>query len=85
MAIDHGLGGRDSQKSRQRREKKAKRLKSITKSLSTEGFQNRNEIKFDDAARTAFLTGFHKRKVERRKYGIAMQAREKYSYLKNLC
>lgn len=73
MAIDHGLGGRDNKKSRERRERKAKRLKTLTKSLSTEGFQNRNEIKFDEAARTAFLTGFHKRKQERRKFGIAMQ------------
>ena len=73
MGVDHGLGGKDNLKSKTRREQKAKRLKNLTKSLRTEGLHNRNEVKFDEAARVAFITGFRKRKLERRKYGIAMQ------------
>lgn len=73
MGVDHGLGGRDSLKSKLRREKKAKQLKAIAKSVRTEGLHNRNEVKFDEAARVAFVSGFHKRKQERRKYGLAMQ------------
>jgi hypothetical protein len=76
MGIDHGLGGRESLKSKQRREKKSKRMKATAKALQTEGFQNRNIIKFDEQARVAFVTGFHKRKQERRKYGLAMQVSE---------
>lgn len=75
MGIDHGLEGRNSEQSRQRRERKALRVKKMVKKLLAEGDAGgrRNEIKFDEGARTAWLTGFHKRKQERRKYGLTMQ------------
>jgi hypothetical protein len=80
MGIDHGLGGRDSLKSKQRRERKAKRLKNLTKSLASDGFENnKKEVKFDENARVAFITGFHKRKQERRKFGLAMQVPSLFS------
>ncbi|RYH26035.1 hypothetical protein EON65_14915 [archaeon] len=74
MGIDHGLGGKDTLKSKLRREKRAKRTKNIAKKLQSEDLQRgTKEVKFDDAARVAWLTGFRKRKQERRKYGLAMQ------------
>jgi hypothetical protein len=54
--------------------KKAKRSKNIAKKLRSEDVvHNSKEVKFDDVARVAWLTGFRKRKQERRKYGLAMQ------------
>lgn len=38
------------------------------------GKKRRLEITFDDAARKEYLTGFRKRKLERRRHGLAMQA-----------
>ncbi len=74
MGVDHGLSGRDNAKSKLRREKKAKRSKNIAKKLRSEDVvHNSKEVKFDDVARVAWLTGFRKRKQERRKYGLAMQ------------
>eukprot|EP01031_Cornospumella_fuschlensis_P036261 gene36261-43988_t len=74
MGIDHGLGGKDTLKSKLRREKKAKRIKNIAKKLQSEDVpRSTKEVKFDEAARVAWLTGFRKRKQERRKYGLAMQ------------
>lgn len=74
MPVDHGLAGRDNAKSKERRDKKAKRVKNIAKSLRSEDIANNHrEVKFDDAARVAWLTGFSKRKQERRQYGLAMQ------------
>ena len=82
MTVDHGLGGKDCKKSRMRREKNSKRLKSqaravaLQASLSEEGMApqgKKGEIVFNEAARVAWLTGFRKRKQERRKYGLAMQ------------
>ena len=72
MGVDHGLGGRDNKKSRQRREKKAKRVKAIAIKALHSGTKKK-EVVFDEAARTEWLTGFHKRKQERRKFGLAMQ------------
>jgi ribosomal RNA-processing protein 17 len=37
-------------------------------------FQRSQEIVFDEAARADFLRGFHKRKLQRRTYGLAQQA-----------
>eukprot|EP01039_Chlorochromonas_danica_P009321 gene9321-10289_t len=74
MAVDHGLSGKNSERSKLRREKKARRIKNIAKRLRSEDVPvNSYEVKFDEAARVAWLTGFRKRKQERRKYGIAMQ------------
>ena len=69
MAVDHGLGGKDSVKSRQRRAKKAKRTAMVAKSSLTK----KGEVIFNENARVDFLTGFRKRKQERRKFGLAMQ------------
>ena len=57
-------------KSKQRREKKAKKTRVIAmKALS--GGKKRGV--FDENARQEYLTGFGKRKQERRKYGLAME------------
>lgn len=69
MAVDHGLGGKDNAKSKERRMRKAKRVSAIAKSAMTK----KKEIVFNEEARTEYLTGFRKRKEERRKYGYAMQ------------
>jgi hypothetical protein len=69
MAIDHGLGGRDSEKSRQRRAKKARHVASVAQASMTK----KKEVIFNEDARVEFLTGFRKRKQERRKFGLAMQ------------
>jgi len=72
MAVDHGLGGKDNQKSKKRREKKAKRIKVLATKALNSGTKKK-EVVFDENARTEWLTGFHKRKQERRKFGLAMQ------------
>lgn len=72
MGVDHGLGGKDNKKSQQRREKKAKRTKSIAMKALHSG-SKKKEVVFDEESRTEWLTGFHKRKQERRKFGLAMQ------------
>lgn len=71
MGVDHGLGGKESLKNRKKREAKARRNKLVATSNITTS--RKNEVLFDDAARTAYLTGFRSRKQSRRKYGIAMQ------------
>lgn len=75
MAVDHGLEGRNSEKSRQRRERKSKRLKKLVQASLKAGDAGgrRGEVKFDEAARQAWLSGFKNRKQERRKYGLTMQ------------
>lgn len=74
--IDHGLGGKDNSKSRERRARKAERNKQIAlKSLKVTK-KNKDvitEVVYDDSARTQWLTSFRQRKTERRKYGLAMQ------------
>jgi hypothetical protein len=69
MAVDHGLGGKDNAKSKERRMRKAKKVSAIAKSALTK----KKEVIFNEEARTEYLTGFRKRKQERRKYGYAMQ------------
>lgn len=75
MAVDHGLGGKESEKHRSKRDRKAKRLRILNKSLQNKDLvgNSKKEVVFDEDARVAFLTGFHKRKQERRKFGLTMQ------------
>lgn len=73
MGVDHGLGGKNNEKSRTRRLKKAKHVASIAKAALTK----KKEVLFDDAARVNYLTGFRKRKQERREYGHAMEILKK--------
>ena len=48
MGIDHGLGGRDSKKSQERRAKKAMRTSAIAKAAIA---GKKREVIFDEAAR----------------------------------
>jgi len=74
MGIDHGLGGKDNQKSQQKRLKKAVRNKAIAQAALVNGKKvGTKEVVFDEKARVEWLTGFRKRKQERRKFGLAMQ------------
>lgn len=73
MGVDHGLGGKNNEKSRTRRLKKAKHVASIARAAQT----NKKEVLFDDTARVNYLTGFRKRKQERREYGHAMEIMKK--------
>lgn len=71
MTVDHGLGGKEGKKGR---EKRAKRLeKKIRKVKAVETKNKKKEVIFDEKSRVEFLTGFRKRKQERRQYGLAMQ------------
>jgi hypothetical protein len=79
---DHGLGGRDNEKSRQRRAKRAAVTKKIALS-SLKGGPKKREIIFDEAARVDFLTGFRKRKQERRKYGLTKQIEKEQKHHKD--
>lgn len=72
MAVDHGLGGKDNKKSQMRREKKARRIKAVSAKALQSGTKKK-EVAFDEQARVEYLTGFHRRKQERRKFGLAMQ------------
>ena len=69
MAIDHGLQGSNSERSRRRRSIKAKRTKAIARAA----LNKKGEVIFNEQSREEYLTGFHKRKQERRKFGVAMQ------------
>lgn len=70
--VDHGLGGKESENSRRKRAKKAERIKRNAHA-GMKGPNGKKEVVFDEAARVAYLTGFRKRKSERRKFGLAMQ------------
>jgi hypothetical protein len=59
-SIDHGLGGKNNLKSKQRRDKKAKRTKAIAK----KALGKSREVYFNEAEREEYLTGFHSRKQE---------------------
>jgi len=72
MGIDHGLGGKDGAKSREKRAKKAERQK-VKAHNSITVVKKKTEVIFDDEARVKWLTGFRQRKTERRKFGLAMQ------------
>ncbi len=74
MGVDHGLGGRDSDKSRLKRKKKAARCKSeILRTICDNPNDLKKEVTFNEESRVDWLTGFHKRKQKRRAYGVAMQ------------
>ena len=77
MGVDHGLGGKDGEKQRQKREKKAFRQREYAHQqlVTTKGKKGgvQKEIVFDEAAREQYLTGFRQRKTQRRKFGLAMQ------------
>jgi ribosomal RNA-processing protein 17 len=75
MGIDHGLGGKDNKKSQQKREKRAVKNKSIAMKAMTGG--KKKEVLFNENARIEWLTGFGKRKQERRKFGLAMEVIKK--------
>jgi len=75
-SIDHGLGGKDNAKSRERRARKAERQKEVAyKSLKVVRKKKAivKEVVYDDEARVQWLTNFRQRKTERRKFGLAMQ------------
>lgn len=69
MGIDHGLAGRDNDKSRRRRAKKAMKVKAIAQAALGKD----RRVIFNEEARVEWLSGFEKRKKDRQKYGIAMQ------------
>jgi hypothetical protein len=69
MAIDHGLQGRNNEKSKRRREKRSMKIKQIARGALTK----KKEVFFDEASRVDFLSGFRQRKQERRQFGLAMQ------------
>jgi hypothetical protein len=71
MGVDHGLQGRNNKKGQEKRFRKAKRIKAIAMAALTGG--KKKEIVFNEASRVEFLTGFRKRKSERRQFGLAMQ------------
>jgi hypothetical protein len=72
--VDHGLGGKDGAKSREKRARKAERQK-IKAHNSITVTKKKTEVVYDDEARVKWLTGFRQRKTERRKFGLAMQVR----------
>lgn len=69
--VDHGIGGRDNVKSKARRAKKAEKTKKIAMAALQGG--RKREVIFSESARQEWLTGFSKRKQERRKFGLTMQ------------
>ena len=73
MGVDHGLGGRNGEKSKKRRQKKAKQVAAIAK----QALGKKKEVIFNEDARVDYLTGFRKRKQERREYGHAMEILKK--------
>lgn len=67
-----GLQGRNNSKSKERGAKRAQRNhKLVAKDSLIIG--KKKELIFNDASRTDYLTGFHKRKQQRRMYGLTMQ------------
>ncbi len=72
-SVDHGLGGRNNEKSSDRRAKKSKASKKV---ISTANM-SKKEVLFDENSRLDYLTGFRKRKTERRKFGLAMEVMKK--------
>lgn len=84
MAIDHGLGGRENDKGKEKRKKKAARRKTeILRTIVENPKELKKEVVFNEAARADWLTGFNKRKQKRRQYGIAMQCLKEKKQLKD--
>jgi ribosomal RNA-processing protein 17 len=71
MAIDHGLGGKDNKKSSEKRAKRAARQKNKAHNAIVGG--KKRQVIFNEEDRVEWLTGFRKRKQERRKYGLTQQ------------
>ena len=72
MGVDHGLGGKESEGSKKKRAKKADRIKASAESRM-KIVKGAKEVVWDESNRIEYLTGFKKRKEERRKFGLAMQ------------
>jgi len=71
MGIDHKLEGR---KARDKRTGKWKRQKGVPAPVKpTINVKGKATVVFNEQARNEWLTGFGKRKADRRKYGLAMQ------------
>jgi len=84
MGVDHNLGGRENDKSRYKRHKKANRLKKeILRTVTSEPEILKKEVVFNEDARREWLTGFQKRKTKRRQYGVAMQSLKEKKALKD--
>lgn len=83
MGIDHGLGGRDGQKSKDKRKKKQARTKTeILRTICDDAKLLKKEVVFNEDARRDWLTGFNKRKQKRRQFGVAMQVIKEKKKLK---
>mmetsp|Transcript_18552 Transcript_18552/g.37337 ORF Transcript_18552/g.37337 Transcript_18552/m.37337 type:complete len:273 (+) Transcript_18552:56-874(+) len=67
--VEMGLRAKNAVRKRQ------KKNKVVAMRALTGG--KRKEVIFDEHARTEWLSGFHKRKQERRKYGLAMEVLKK--------
>ena len=80
MGIDHGLGGKDNKKSTEKREKRALKNKTVAMRALTGG--KKKEVIFNENARVEWLTGFGKRKQERRKFGLAMEVSKRVCFFK---
>jgi hypothetical protein len=72
MGVDHGLGGRDNKKSREKRDKRFRKKEAKAKMITALPVKKR-EVVFSEDSRVDYLTGFRQRKKDRRQYGIAMQ------------
>ena len=72
MGVDHGLGGKDTESSKKKRAKRAERIKASAESRM-KVVKGAKEVVWDEESRVDYLTGFKKRKNERRKFGLAMQ------------
>ena len=71
MAIDHKLEGRRRKDLRTGKWKRQKGVPAPVKSAVNA--KGKVQVLFDEQARSEWLTGFGKRKAERRKFGLAMQ------------
>ena len=80
--VDHGLGGRDNKRSQEKRAKKAARQAIKARAALTGG--KKKELIFDESSRQDWLTGFGKRKQERRKFGLAMEVLKKKKSLQDI-
>jgi hypothetical protein len=79
MTVDHGLGGKDSVKSKEKRAKRAARQKIIARNALTGG--KKKSVVFNEESRIEYLTGFRKRKEERRKYGLNLKVTYLFIYI----
>jgi len=71
MGIDHKLEGRKQKDPRTGKWKRQKGVPAPVK--ATINGKGKVQVMFDEQARSEWLTGFGKRKAERRKFGLAMQ------------